>query len=226
MPSFCQPLTIAPFFGILQIFLLQDASSTIRMKFASMDSSDTKIRDELESCPEVFRRNFETHQEYMGKALEMAEQALATGETPVGCVFVGGGAIIGAGQNDTNRSLNGTRHAEIVGISEVLKSHPTDIFTSTDLYVTVEPCIMCASILRQYRIRTVYYGCGNERFGGTGSVLSIHSDAGVDLPYPSHGGLYRKEAIMLLRRFYIQQNEKAPNPRPKKGRELNTSIES
>jgi tRNA-specific adenosine deaminase 2 len=194
------------------------------MKFASMDSSDTKIHDGLESCPEVFRRNLETHQEYMGKALEMAEQALATGETPVGCVFVGSGAIIGAGQNDTNRSLNGTRHAEIVGISEVLKSHPTDIFTSTDLYVTVEPCIMCASILRQYRIRTVYYGCGNERFGGTGSVLSIHSDAGVDLPYPSHGGLYRKEAIMLLRRFYIQQNEKAPNPRPKKGRELNTSI--
>lgn len=127
--------------------------------------------------------------------------------------------------NDTNRSFNGTRHAELVAISELLESQPATVLASTDLYVTVEPCIMCASVLRQYRIRRVYYGCGNERFGGTGSVLAIHSDPGVDPPYASDGGLYRKEAIMLLRRFYIQQNDKAPNPRPKKGRELNTSVE-
>lgn len=123
------------------------------------------------------------------------------------------------------RSFNGTRHAELVAISELLESQPATVLASTDLYVTVEPCIMCASVLRQYRIRRVYYGCGNERFGGTGSVLAIHSDPGVDPPYASDGGLYRKEAIMLLRRFYIQQNDKAPNPRPKKGRELNTSVE-
>ena len=189
-----------------------------------MDVLDTEDLEEVGVIPEVFEGRVETHEEYMGKALEMAEKALATGETPVGCVFVANGAIIGSGMNDTNRSFNGTRHAEIIAISEVLKSHPTSVFASTDLYVTVEPCIMCASILRQYRIRKVYYGCGNERFGGTGSVLSVHSDPGIDPPYVSHGGLYRKEAIMLLRRFYIQQNEKAPNPRPKEGRELNTSV--
>jgi tRNA-specific adenosine deaminase 2 len=192
--------------------------------------SDPKNSDgispaEVESLPEVVYANPEAHKNHMEKALNMAEKALATGETPVGCVFVANGSIIGSGMNDTNRSLNGTRHAEMVAISEVLKSHPTSIFASTDLYVTVEPCIMCASILRQYNIRNVYYGCGNERFGGTGSVLSIHSDPGLDPPYPSHGGLYRKEAIMLLRRFYTQQNDKAPNPRPKKGRELNTLVE-
>ncbi|ODH48740.1 hypothetical protein GX48_05175 [Paracoccidioides brasiliensis] len=79
---------------------------------------------------------------------------------------------------------------------------------------------MCASALRQYRIRHVYFGCANERFGGTGGVLNLHSDPGIDPPYELTGGLFRKEAIMLLRRFYIQENERAPNPKPKKDREL------
>jgi tRNA-specific adenosine deaminase 2 len=190
-----------------------------------MDVPDSKSQGEDELISDVFRDDLETHKGWMRRALDMAEKALATGETPVGCIFVANGTIIGSGMNDTNKSYNGTRHAEIVAISEVLKSHPISIFASTDLYVTVEPCIMCASIIRQYGIRCVYYGCGNERFGGNGTILSIHSDLGIDPPYPSHGGLYRKEAIMLLRRFYVQQNEKAPNPRPKKGRELNMVVE-
>ena len=192
-----------------------------------MDRSEARNLGQVrvESVPEVFHTDLEIHKGHMEKALKMAEKALATGETPVGCVFVADGKVIGLGMNDTNKSFNGTRHAEIFAISEVLKSYPTNIFASSDLYVTVEPCIMCASILRQYGIRSVYYGCGNKRFGGTGSVLSIHSDPSTDRPYPSHGGLYRKEAIMLLRRFYIQQNEKAPKPRPKTGRELNTAVE-
>ena len=83
---------------------------------------------------------------------------------------------------------------------------------------------MCAAALRQYRIRAVYYGCSNERFGGTGGVLSIHSELmfpfcivvsiadgsspSVDPPYPVYGGIFREEAIILLRRFYVQENEK------------------
>ena len=70
----------------------------------------------------------------------------------------------------------GTRHAEFLAINSILKNYPTSIFQKTDLYVTVEPCIMCASALRQLRIRAVYYGCANDRFGGTGGVMSIHSE--------------------------------------------------
>lgn len=187
-----------------------------------MDCPGEEPPEDLESSLENFGP---THKAYMKKALEMAEKALTVGETPVGCVLVAKDTIIGSGMNDTNRSFNGTRHAEIVAISEALETYSPAIFASTDLYVTVEPCIMCASLLRQYRIKCVYFGCGNERFGGTGSVLSIHSDPSVDPPYPSHGGLYRQEAILLLRRFYLQQNENAPNPRPKKGRALNTSFD-
>lgn len=76
--------------------------------------------------------------------------------------------------NATNRTLNGTRHAEFVALAQILSEHPASILKETDLYVTVEPCVMCASMLRQYGIRAVYFGCWNERFGGTGGVLNIH----------------------------------------------------
>ena len=72
--------------------------------------------------------------------------------------------------------MKGTRHAEFLAINSILSKHPPSIFSETDLYVTVEPCIMCASALRQFQIRAVYFGCSNDRFGGTGGVLSIHSE--------------------------------------------------
>ncbi|PGH17549.1 hypothetical protein AJ79_01149 [Helicocarpus griseus UAMH5409] len=180
---------------------------------------------EQESPHIQFHNDTEKHEYFMKKALDMGEKALATGETPVGCVLVHNGKVIGSGMNDTNKSMNacgilGTRHAEFLAFEEVLRSHPRSIFRETDLYVTVEPCIMCASALRQYQIRHVYFGCANERFGGTGGVLNLHSDPGIDRPYGLTGGLFRKEAIMLLRRFYIQENERAPVPKAKKDREL------
>ncbi|KZZ89228.1 tRNA specific adenosine deaminase [Ascosphaera apis ARSEF 7405] len=164
------------------------------------------------------------HERFMRMALDMGERALVCGETPVGCVLVYRGEVIGKGMNDTNRYLNGTRHAEFLSLEEAMKSHPKSVFRETDLYVTVEPCIMCASLLRQYHIRHVYFGCANERFGGTKGVLSLHMDPAIDPPYGITGGIFRKEAIMLLRRFYVQENEKAPNPRPKKDRVLKTEI--
>ncbi|CAD0108179.1 unnamed protein product [Aureobasidium uvarum] len=130
------------------------------------------------------------HEAFMREAINMAELALASDETPVGCVFVHDGKVIAQGMNGTNVTMN-----------------------ETDLYVTVEPCIMCASVLRQFRIRAVYFGCLNDRFGGCGGP-----------PYKIYGGIYRAEAIMLLRRFYVQENEKAPEPKQKKNRELKTDI--
>ncbi|EPS30850.1 tRNA-specific adenosine deaminase subunit tad2 [Penicillium oxalicum] len=165
------------------------------------------------------------HARWMKAALEMGEKALEYGETPVGCVLVHNDQIVGRGMNDTNRSMNGTRHAEFLAIAEFLKSFPKSALQLTDLYVTVEPCIMCASALRQYRIRSVYFGCANDRFGGTGGVLTIHADRSIDSAYPVYGGLFQKEAIMLLRRFYIQENTKAPVPRAKRNRELNTAFD-
>ncbi|KAI9669712.1 MAG: tRNA(adenine34) deaminase [Alyxoria varia] len=163
---------------------------------------------------------------FMREAIGMAEKALASDETPVGCVLVYEGKVVARGMNETNRSLNGTRHCEFVALESLLTTtnHTPSILPHTDLYVTVEPCIMCASALRQYRIRSVYFGCVNDKFGGTGGVLSLHQGAGVEPGYEVYGGLFRQEAIMLLRRFYVQENEKAPEPHQKGNRELKTEV--
>ncbi|RDW66776.1 hypothetical protein BP5796_09525 [Coleophoma crateriformis] len=176
--------------------------------------------------------------------LQQGELALQTDETPVGCVFVHEGVIIGRGTNATNRTLNGTRHAEFEAINEILTTpastssedltnaespegvsdrcemkYTPAILKECDLYVTVEPCIMCASLLRQFGIRKVYFGASNEKFGGTGGVLNIHRANGR-VPkegevlerhkddYEVSGGWLREEAILLLRRFYVQENGK------------------
>ncbi|GAA6012250.1 hypothetical protein JCM8202_003258 [Rhodotorula sphaerocarpa] len=94
------------------------------------------------------------------------------------------------------------------------------------LYVTVEPCLMCASAMRQVGIEKVVYGCANDRFGGNGGVQSIHSDPRLLYapPYQAVGGYRREEAIMLLRRFYISENATAPKPKKKSNRVLKTEI--
>lgn len=177
---------------------------------------------------EISSASLSRHQVFMAMALEEAEKALLAKEVPVACVFVHEptGTVLGVGANQTNISLNGTLHAEFVGIDKILQTRPASIFREVDLYVTVEPCVMCASALRQLHIHKVYFGCGNERFGGCGSVFSLHDDVlkTGEPPYEVEAGIYRKEAIMLLRRFYLMQNDSAPNPALKSTRVLKEDI--
>ena len=91
--------------------------------------------------------------------------------------------------------------------------------------MTVEPCVMCAAALRYLGLGKVFYGCGNERFGGCGSVLDVHSSE-IYLPKEIPAleckvlNEFRTECVMLLRRFYVRENEKAPNPKKKAKRVL------
>ncbi|KAI8075134.1 cytidine deaminase-like protein [Gongronella butleri] len=114
---------------------------------------------------------------FIREALKVAEEAYDHLEVPVGCVFVkDNDQIIARGRNKPNETCNATRHAEIEAIDEILKSHDKSIFRELDLYVSVEPCVMCGAALRQVGIRHVYFGCGNDKFGGNGSVLSVHQE--------------------------------------------------
>lgn len=170
----------------------------------------------------------------MALALFVAYRALMTNETPVACVFYNrkSGQVLSWGRNDTNRLLNGTRHAEFLGIDDIMatfsaaeRSNPDFVkayFSDVVLYVTVEPCIMCGLALKQLGIGMVVYGAANDRFGGNGTVLAVHSDR-LLCPsdnYPSFGGVMRTEAIQLLRNFYIQENDTAPEPKAKKNRDI------
>ncbi|TVY43749.1 tRNA-specific adenosine deaminase subunit, partial [Lachnellula subtilissima] len=190
------------------------------------------------------------HLTHMRSALSMAQHALNTNETPVGCILVHPvHGIVSTGQNATNETYNGTMHAEFIAINSLLSSSPCTLPKTQDgteiplgtslqgldlperlkvlkqcsLYVTVEPCIMCASLLRQFGIADVYFGAGNEKFGGTGGVLDIQSSNGLFTEsdrekkrmgkrevvvgdYGVSGGWLREEAILMLRRFYVQEN--------------------
>ena len=186
---------------------------------------------------------------YMRMALDMAQEAMDHEEVPVGCVFVQDGRVIARGRNRTNELLNvrapltqATRHAELEAIDYILSQQPPknpefgrkphegppgdNPLLRTTLYVTIEPCLMCASALRQIGIGRVVFGAGNERFGGNGTVLPIQSTPYLPLspPYRSDGGYLREEAILILRQFYLTENTKAPKPKANARRVLKTEV--
>lgn len=117
----------------------------------------------------------------MQEALREAELALEENEVPVGCVIVHETAVIARGRNRTNVDKNATRHAELVAYEALLHdlggNHQSaaHMLERSVLYVTVEPCVMCAYALRLMGISSVVYGCHNERFGGCGSVVPAHT---------------------------------------------------
>lgn len=148
-----------------------------------------------------------------------AKLALEEKEVAIGCVFyhVGLKKILARGRNTVNVTRNATRHAEMNCIDYVLgfcavNGHSSDeIWPYIDVYVTCEPCIMCARILRQLRVRRVVYGCSNERFGGCRSVLDIaSSDKIPESPLMYTYGVREKETIDLLKTFYSGENLNAP----------------
>lgn len=160
--------------------------------------------------------------EHMAEALFVGYKALIFGETPVSCVLVDleTDQVVSIGYNYTNVSLNGTQHAEFIAVKKIYND-PQFNLANIIIYVTVEPCIMCASFLRQVGIKQVYYGCGNDRFGGNGTILPVHDHANLpNMPYPSISGIMRTEAIQLLRNFYIQENDTAPQPKLKKNKDI------
>lgn len=171
--------------------------------------------------------NLKTHFSYMAIAIFVAYRALKTGETPVACVFVNENSreILSVGCNNTNESLNGTRHAEMEAIDNLMAEHDLHnaspekcaaFFAKLTVYVTIEPCVMCALALEQIGVKKVYFGAANERFGGNGTALKVQADSS----YLSIGGIMRVEAIHLLRCFYIQQNVTAPVPKVKKNKDI------
>ncbi len=145
---------------------------------------------------------------------------------PIGCVFVNRstGDIIGCGRNRTNETKNATRHAEIVAIDQIIESQGDGYdWSSLDLFVTVEPCIMCTAALRLLGIHRVFFGTRNDRFGGCGSIIPAHTGYMPEDCKPLEVVLVesqRKECVMLLRRFYMRQNDRAPKPKSKRNRVL------
>eukprot|EP00933_Yihiella_yeosuensis_P075103 TRINITY_DN84290_c0_g1_i1.p1 TRINITY_DN84290_c0_g1~~TRINITY_DN84290_c0_g1_i1.p1 ORF type:complete len:201 (-),score=49.89 TRINITY_DN84290_c0_g1_i1:12-614(-) len=171
----------------------------------------------------------ESDVKYMRMAIAEARAAMEEGEVPVGCILVArsSGEVISKARNATNRSRNGTRHCEFVASEALLEQEGgREALRDSILYVTLEPCIMCAGALQHLGVPEVVFGAPNTRFGGCGGVFSVHrlkagaqdrpNVSGADAPrcalsgFSCKGGVLADEAVDLLREFYATGNPNAP----------------
>lgn len=143
----------------------------------------------------------------MAEALRLARLAAAAGETPVGCVIVSGGRIVGRGRNRREKDRNALAHAELEAIGEACRVLGGWRLWQAALYVTLEPCPMCAGAIVNARIPRVYFGARDPKGGSCGSVCDLFS-----MPYNHRpeavGGLMEDEAAALLREFFRSLRKK------------------
>ena len=143
----------------------------------------------------------QNHVEFMKQALSLAKEAAARGEVPVGAIVVKDGEIIGKGYNLRENNASATAHAEVIAIEEACRTLGTWRLSGCTLYVTLEPCPMCAGAVINSRIDKVVYGCDDSVAGCMGSVLRFNR-------YPFNhtfdilGGVLADQSSVLLREFF------------------------
>lgn len=147
-------------------------------------------------------------EKYMKEALKQAKKAYALGEVPIGCVIVHEGKIIGRGYNRRNTDKNTLSHAEITAINKASKKIGDWRLENCTLYVTLEPCQMCAGAIVQARIPEVVMGCMNPKAGCAGSILNI-----LDMPQFNHQvnairGILEQECSELLKTFFTELRQR------------------
>ena len=141
-------------------------------------------------------------EKYMKEALKQAKKAYALGEVPIGCVIVHEGKIIGRGYNRRNTDKNTLAHAEITAINKASKVIGDWRLEECTLYVTLEPCQMCAGAIVQARIPEVVMGCMNPKAGCAGSILNI-----LEMPQFNHQvkvtrGILEADCSQTLKTFF------------------------
>ena len=141
-------------------------------------------------------------QSFMDDALAAARAAGEAGEVPVGCVVVRGGIVIARGQNRTLTDHDPTAHAEIVAIRRAAAALGSERLTDCDLYVTLEPCAMCAAALSFARIRRLYYGAADPKGGAVESGVRFFGSPTCHHRPEVYGGMAESEAAALLREFF------------------------
>ena len=150
---------------------------------------------------------------YMEAALELAKEAFAEGEVPVGCVIVRNGEIVGRGRNRRETAKTALGHAEIEAIADACKNLGGWRLWECTLYVTLEPCPMCAGAIINARIPRVVFGASDEKCGACGSVCDLFSMDFNHRPTVEKG-IREEESSALLKEFF-EQLRVALRTRPK-----------
>ena len=140
-------------------------------------------------------------EEYMSLALDLAREAAAAGEVPVGCVIVKDGVVVGAGRNRREEKHSALSHAEVEAIAKANQALGSWRLDGCELYVTLEPCPMCAGAILNARISRVWYGARDSAFGACGGVVNLFME---DFPHPPAlvGGILGEACRAVLTDFF------------------------
>lgn len=146
-------------------------------------------------------------EKFMKEALKQAQKAYDKLEVPVGAVIVKNGKIIARAYNQKEEKNDTTNHAEILAIKKASKKLGSWRLIDCDMYVTLEPCSMCAGALIQSRIRKVYIGASDEKTGACGSVLNLLGDYKFNHKVEVEKGILQEDCEKMLKAFFKELRE-------------------
>ena len=144
----------------------------------------------------------ERDRRWMALALTEAEKAFEEDEVPVGCVVVRGEKLLGKAHNQVERLRDPTAHAEILALTQAAAALEDPRLTGCELFVTLEPCFMCAGACVLARLERVVFGARDPKFGGCGSLLDLPSTPGLNHRVRVEAGPLGEEAASLLKAFF------------------------
>ncbi|KXW57788.1 tRNA adenosine(34) deaminase TadA [Ferrovum myxofaciens] len=139
---------------------------------------------------------------FMGEALNLAQQAAQAGEVPVGALLVQEGRILGYGHNSPLSACDPSAHAEMQAIRMAARTLNNYRLPECTLYVTLEPCCMCAGVIQHARLKRVVYGAADPKTGACGSVVDLFSDPRLNHHTQILGGVCTEASAELLRSFF------------------------
>ena len=148
------------------------------------------------------------HIHWMKEAIAEAKKAEALGEVPIGAVIVREGQIIGRGHNLRETSADPTAHAEMIAIREASKTLGAWRLTDCELYITLEPCPMCAGAAVQSRVKRVVFGASDPKAGCAGTLMNLLQEERFNHQTELIGGILQEECGALLTQFFRRLREK------------------
>jgi tRNA(adenine34) deaminase len=146
----------------------------------------------------------------MDAALDAARAAAAAGEVPVGCVIVQDGAVLATAGNRTLTDRDPTAHAEMLALRAAAAAVGSERLVDCDLYVTLEPCPMCAAAISFARIRRLYFGATDPKGGAVESGVRLYASSTCHHRPDVYGGIAETEAASLLKDFFQARRQRAP----------------
>ena len=162
-------------------------------------------RDETQQGSEGAQDRKATDSEFMNAALDEARKAGAAGEVPIGAVVVAVGEIVGRGGNRTIRDCDPTAHAEIVALREAAAKVGNYRLLGASVYVTIEPCAMCAGAMVQARVERLVYGADDAKAGAVRSCFAIFEHPRLNHRVEVTGGVMAEECAGLLKDFFAER---------------------